>query len=194
MTVSDSCVRTRIMRPTFTYIPATAQKHYLTGFSLRYGMSNVTVRSACSTLIIIDLAWEVVAAAGKSNAIEIFLNFMVMDMNMNVLLRDPEKAVPVQVARMNRFWGDATWRDAAYETNPQASFFQENEIEKANDANEKIAAAYRNRLLQAAGFAYVPEPLALKNKLGKTIYYLFFASPNKTGQKIVEHIFNKHRK
>jgi three-Cys-motif partner protein len=139
------------------------------------------------------LSWEVVAAAGKSKAIEIFLNFMVMDMNMNVLLRDPDKADPAQVARMNRFWGDGSWRGAAYEPNPQASFFQENEIIKADDANEKITEAYRDRLLQLAGFAYVPKPLALKNRLGKTIYYLFFASPNKTGQKIVEHIFNTHR-
>lgn len=142
----------------------------------------------------IDLSWEVVAAAGKSKAIEIFLNFMVMDMNMNVLLRDPEKADPVQVARMNRFWGDTSWREVAYKTNPQANFFEENEMVKADDANEKIATAYRDRLLQLAGFTYVPKPLALKNTLGKTIYYLFFASPNKTGQKIVEHIFNKHRK
>jgi len=31
------------------------------------------------------------------------------------------------------------------------------------------------------------------NSLGATIYYLFFASPNQTGKKIVEHIFEKHR-
>ena len=141
----------------------------------------------------IDLSWEVVAAAGKSKAIEIFLNFMVMDMNMNVLLRDPEKADPQQVARMNRFWGDTTWRNAAYQANPQTNFFDEHELIKADDANEKVAGAYGNRLLQLAGFDYVPKPLALKNKLGKTIYYLIFASPNKTGQKIVEHILNTHR-
>jgi hypothetical protein len=28
----------------------------------------------------------------------------------------------------------------------------------------------------------------------RTIYYLFFASPNNTGKKIVEYIFDKHRK
>jgi hypothetical protein len=31
------------------------------------------------------------------------------------------------------------------------------------------------------------------NGLGFTIYYLFFASPNQTGKKIVEDIFRKHR-
>jgi three-Cys-motif partner protein len=37
----------------------------------------------------IDLAWNVVASAGKMGTIEIFLNFMIKDMNMNVLLALP---------------------------------------------------------------------------------------------------------
>ena len=64
----------------------------------------------------IDLAWDVVAAAGKMGTIEIFLNFMIMDMNMNVLLHDPEKVDPRQVTRMNRFWGDDSWRTGVYES------------------------------------------------------------------------------
>jgi len=54
----------------------------------------------------IDVSWEVVALAGRMRSIEIFLNFMIMDMNMNILLHDPEKVDPRQIARMNRFWGD----------------------------------------------------------------------------------------
>ena len=141
----------------------------------------------------IDLSWEVVAAAGNSRAIEIFLNFMVMDMNMNVLLRDATRADPKQVARMNRFWGDASWQTIAYYANPQQKFFSEPDLLKVEDANEKISEAYRQRLLRVAGFKYAPAPLAFKNRLGRTIYYLFFASPNRTGNKIVEEIFAKHR-
>src|SRR5205085_12444168 len=36
----------------------------------------------------IDLSWDVVATAGRMKSIEVFVNFMVMDMNMNVLLRN----------------------------------------------------------------------------------------------------------
>ncbi len=126
-------------------------------------------------------------------SIEIFLNFMVMDMNMNVLLRDPARAEPAQVARMTRFWGDESWRNVAYEESPQQQLFGDAETVKVADANEKIAEAYRQRLLDVAGFAYAPRPLAFVNSRSKTIYYLFFASPNKTGKKIVEHIFDKHR-
>jgi three-Cys-motif partner protein len=102
----------------------------------------------------IDLSWEVVASAGGSRAIEIFLNFMVMDMNMNVLLKDVAKADPKQVARMNRFWGDDSWQQVAYETSPQRNLFGEADIIKVEQANEKIAEAYRQRLLNVAGFRY----------------------------------------
>jgi three-Cys-motif partner protein len=141
----------------------------------------------------IDLSWEVVAKAGGMKSIEIFVNFMVMDMNMNILLRDPARADPSQIARMDRFWGDSSWHEAAYETNPQGHLFVESEQVKVEDANEKVAEAYRKRLLNVAGFAYAPPPLRFLNSLGATIYYLFFASPNSTGGKIVDDIFNKHR-
>ena len=114
-------------------------------------------------------------------SIEIFVNFMIMDMNMNVLLRDPAKAGAAQVARMDKFWGDRSWRDVAYEKSPQGNLFGESEEVKVEDANEKVAAGYRRRLIDVAGFAYVPKPLRFVNSLGRTIYYLFFASPNRTG-------------
>jgi hypothetical protein len=42
--------------------------------------------------------WDVVHAAGQSRAIEIFLNFPVMDMNMNVLWGNPEKVSKIRCA------------------------------------------------------------------------------------------------
>lgn len=142
----------------------------------------------------INLAWDVVAMAGHMRSIEIFVNFMVMDINMNILLRDLSMADGSQLARMDRFWGDRSWHEVAYEVSRQRSLFGEAEQVKVEDANEKIAEAYRKRLIEVAGFRYAPRPLRFVNSLGRTIYYLFFASPNPTGNKIVEDIFNKHRK
>jgi three-Cys-motif partner protein len=142
----------------------------------------------------IDLRWEVIAMAGHMRSVEVFVNFMVMDMNMNVLLRDPDKADPAQVARMNRFWGDDSWRSIAYEQSPQQHLFGESEEVKVEDANEKISKAYRRRLVDVAGLAYAPQPLRFVNSIGRTIYYLFFASPNATGSKIIEEVFAKHRR
>lgn len=136
----------------------------------------------------IDLAWNVVASAGRIGTIEIFLNFMIMDMNMNVLLHNPDKVDPRQIARMSRFWGDESWRNVVYETSGNPFGWEEKV-----GTNEVLVEAYRKRLSDVAGFKYVPEPMPMRNSIGKTIYYLFFESPNATGKKIVESIFNKYR-
>lgn len=135
----------------------------------------------------INLAWEVVKAAGQMRSIEIFLNFMIMDANMNVLRHDPERADPRQVARMNRFWGDDSWRTAAYDSSGNLFGWEEKRT------NEQLVQAYRERLIRVAGFGYVPEPLPMCNSKGAAVYYLFFASPKATGEKIVEDIFAKYR-
>jgi three-Cys-motif partner protein len=85
----------------------------------------------------IDLSWDVIATAGRMKSIEIFVNFMVMDMNMNVLLRDPARAEAMQIARMDRFWGDRSWREVAYEVSRQGSLFGEPEQVKVEDGNEE---------------------------------------------------------
>jgi len=109
--------------------------------------------------------------------------------NMNVLWRNPEKVVKDQLTRMDKVWGDRSWRDAAYRREP--GLFGEMEEKAANDA---IAQAFKVRLKNMAGFEYVPEPMPMRNEKGAVVYYLFYASPNKTGANIVEYIFEKHRK
>ena len=132
--------------------------------------------------------WDVVSEAGRTRSIEIFLSFMVMDANMNVLWRTPERVDPEQKRRMNAFWGDQSWeRDCYREVD---GLF---ETMKEKECNEVVVEAYRKRLEEVAGFKYVPEPMPMRNSKGAVIYYLFFASPNATGKKIVEDIFRKYR-
>jgi len=133
--------------------------------------------------------WKVVTTAGHMKSVEVFLNFMVMDMNMNVLWANPDAVPPAQVERMNAFWGDDSWRKAAYR--PEPDFFESRE---RKTTNEDIAEAYRQRLKSVAGFRYVPPPLPMRNSNGAVIYYLFFASPNEKGAHIVDDIFNAYRK
>ena len=136
----------------------------------------------------LNVDWEVLLTAGQMGSIEIFYNFMIMDANMNVFMRDPSKASPEQTARMNNVWGDDTWRSAAYV--PTQDLFGDTE-EKAT--NEVIAEAFRTRLEQLAGFKYVPPPIPMRNTKGAVVYYLYFASMNATGAKIVGEIFDKYR-
>jgi hypothetical protein len=54
-------------------------------------------------------------------------------------------------------------------------------------------AAFRERFRNVAGFAFVPEPLAMKNSNNAVVYYLFFAAANRTADKIVGDIFARYR-
>jgi len=136
----------------------------------------------------LHLDWNVIADAGKRGTIEVFLNFPVMDMHMNVLWRKPSEVDAGQAERLTRFWGDRSWREAAY--GRQGDFFDyphKNPI-------EDVAEAFRKRLREVAGFGYVPEPLPMRTTSNAIVYYLFFASPNNTGARIVRDIFAKYRR
>ena len=134
--------------------------------------------------------WEVVRKAGELRSIEIFLNFMIMDANQNILFTNPDKASPDQQERMNTFWGDSSWETIAYR-DEGPDLFGKTILNKA--PNEIIIKAYRERLKKVAGFSYVPDPMPLRNSRGAIIYYLFFASHNATGSKIIEYIMNKYK-
>lgn len=112
---------------------------------------------------------------------------MIMDANMNVLRLNPNHVSEDQVARMDKAWGDHSWRDIAYQKEP--GLFEE--LERKTD-NKTVAEAFRKRLRDVAGFQYVPEPIPMRNDQGAVVYYLYFASPNKTGARIVSSIFNKY--
>jgi three-Cys-motif partner protein len=135
----------------------------------------------------LHLDWEVVFTAGHMRSVEVFLNFPVMDMNMNVLWQNPDGVDPQQAGRMTRFWGDESWFDAAYRTDLNLFGLPE----KAE--LDRIAEAYRQRLKEVAGFRHVAKPIPMRNTRNAIVYYLFFASPNPVADKIVADIFNKYR-
>lgn len=136
----------------------------------------------------LHLNWEVIHTVGQMKTIDMFLNFPIMDMNMNVFWHHPEGVDKADIARMNAFWGDESWRKVAYE--PVQTLFGP-EDEKTD--NETIAEAFRERLQKVAGFNNVPEPIPMRNTTGATVYYLFFASAKPVAQNIVTDIFTKYQ-
>jgi three-Cys-motif partner protein len=133
--------------------------------------------------------WNVLAAAGAMGSIEVFYNFMIMDANMNMFLKNSEDVKPAEVKRINAVWGDDSWRNAVYKK--QRTLFDDVDQKRTN---EDVAEAFRKRLQNVAGFKYVPTPVPMCNSTGAVVYYLYFASPNQTGAKIVGDIFSKYRK
>lgn len=136
----------------------------------------------------LHLDWQVIYTAGQMKSVEIFLNFPIMDMNMNVLKHNPETVPPEQAERMTRYWGDESWKSAAYSTTGNLFGFEE------KTDNEAITEAFRERLLNIAGFKYVSRPLAMRNSRDAVVYYLFFASPKPVALEIIKDIFKKHEK
>ncbi len=133
----------------------------------------------------LHLDWQVIQQAGESHSIEIFLNFPVMDMNMNVLWHDPNKVSQVHKQRMNRFWGDGSWEKAAYAV-PNLFGFEKG-------SNQDVAVAFQERLKRVAGFKAVPDPMPMRNSTGAIVYYLFFAAHQPVASEIVKSIFDKYR-
>jgi three-Cys-motif partner protein len=139
----------------------------------------------------LHLKWEVLRRAGEMKSLDIFLNFPTMDMNRTALLKNPNAAEKIYIERMTAFWGDDSWKEAAYSVSPQANLFGEETKEK--ESNKAIAEGFRERLQKVAGFKFVPEPIPMRNSTGATLYYLFFASQNSTADKLGRYILNKYK-
>jgi three-Cys-motif partner protein len=140
----------------------------------------------------LHLDWKVIELAGQSRAVDMFLNFPVMDMNRNAIWHDPGKVRQENADRMTRFWGDESWKQAAYAESAQMKLFGE-APDRLKQSNETIVEAFRDRLKKVAGFAYVPEPLPMKNSNNAVVYYLFFASAKPVAEAIIRDIFKKYR-
>jgi three-Cys-motif partner protein len=58
----------------------------------------------------LHLDWKVILKAGQSRAVDMFLNFPVMDMNRNAFWKNFERVPQDGIERMTRFWGDESWK------------------------------------------------------------------------------------
>jgi three-Cys-motif partner protein len=118
--------------------------------------------------------------------IDLFLNFPVMDMNRNAIWREPKSAPADGIERMNRFWGDESWRQAARAD--KGKCFRTRKTKSRKTARSSL----RSRLKSVAGFAYVANRPMINSK-NAIVYYLFFASQKPVAEKIIFGVFKKHR-
>lgn len=90
---------------------------------------------------------------------------------------------------MTAFWGDESWRKAAY--GKQGNLFGEEDDVKRG--NQDVVQAFSARLKSVAGFAHVPEPMPMRNSANAVVYYLFFAGHKPVASHIVGDIMKKYR-
>jgi len=132
----------------------------------------------------LTLDWKVIQRAGEMQSLDIFINFPIYDININVLHHDRETVLPQHVERMHAYWGDESWREVAYDKFPGLFGTMEEKV-----TNLRLAEAFGDRLKKVAGFKKVPRPLAMRNRKNSVVYYLFFASHKDTAMNIVTYIF-----
>lgn len=136
----------------------------------------------------LHLDWKVVETAGRMRSIELFLSLPIGDISRRVLRRGLARVPRSQLERLDRYWGDTSWQEIAYED--AGTLF---DSEKEKQASAAIVREYRARLKDVAGFRYVPHPIPMRNTKGAVIYYLFFASNKPLDEKTVKDIFDKYR-
>ena len=112
-----------------------------------------------------------------------------MDMRRNVLLTNPNEVSIDNIRRMDDFWGNHSWKDIAYIQ--RTNLFGDTIDLKQNI--KLITSAFAKRISDIAQFKYIPEPIPMRNSRSSLLYFLFFASNNKTGNNILTDILKKYR-
>ena len=138
----------------------------------------------------LHLNLDVIENMGSMGIVDLILHFPIMDINRNAIWKNPHEVPYAGIERMNSFWGDETWKDIAYIDDPQQNLFGDSK--KMKQENITIANAFKDRLKAHGKFQYVPNPIPMKNSRNAVVYYLFFASQDKTANKIANYLFNKY--
>ena len=138
----------------------------------------------------LTLDWDVVLHAGRSRAVEVFINFPIMHMNRNCKKEHVDHILPGELAAIDSFWGDRSWHAAMFRDTGQMDMFGGTDF--AKQENRDLVNAYCDRLRDVAGFGFVAAPLPMRIPTGGIVYYLIFAGPNETGWKIVRDIYRTY--
>lgn len=133
----------------------------------------------------LQIPWHTLEILASTKAIEVIVNFPVGTTLQRLLQRQGEIS-PARQKLLDDFLGSQEWRSVVYEE--QRTLFG-TKTKKIEDAGEKLARWYANRMI--ALFGYGSQPRLICNAHGGHLYYLIFAGPNKTGARIAEEILLK---
>lgn len=129
------------------------------------------------------LHWKTVEALAATRKVDVIINFPLAMAINRLITRDGE--IPVNWgALLDDCFGTHEWHALAYET--KSDMFCSNTVRKSDAAAERLLAFYHERLRQAFGHSVTPR--LVTNTRGSPLYYLLWASANKTGIPIAKHI------
>ena len=104
--------------------------------------------------------------------------------------REPDNISPKWVNRLNRIYGDESWRDL-YSINPQRSLFGDEEQQR-QEGIDRLIETYRSKLDQLFGNRFLNRSRTLKNSKNSALFEFLFCVGNPKGigpaMGIAEHI------
>jgi three-Cys-motif partner protein len=133
-----------------------------------------------------QVPWDTLELLGRTNAIEVFLNFPVGMAIQRLLPRNPDKMTTPRRKMLDEYFGSAEWFNIVYQT--RTTLFGEEAEEKAEQSAKRLLKWYRDRLGKA--FGHVSRAALIRNTHKGHLYYLLLASPNQTGVKIANDILS----
>lgn len=132
-----------------------------------------------------QVPWKTIADIGKTQAIEIFINFPV-GMSIQRLLLRKRKFSEEEREKLDQYFGTDEWFDVIYKRRKDMFGNQTSKIQKSGDV---LVKWYCERLKEV--FGYVSSAREICSTQGRPLYYLIFAGPNQTGLRIANEILQQ---
>ena len=132
-----------------------------------------------------QVPWKTIADLGATRSIEVFLNFPV-GMAIQRLLKRSRSFTDKERSKLDAYFGTGKWFDLLYRK--QEGLFGE-AVVKDTDAGDRLVRWYRKRL--KAAFGYASSAREIRSRAGRPLYYLIFAGPNETGEKIASYVLKQ---
>ncbi len=131
-----------------------------------------------------DVSWETVKAIGSTKSFEVFINFPWMAITR--LANNDGNIIEENRAILDKYFGSNEWYDVMY--NQESDLFGPS-IRKEQGAAKVLLNWYRGRLIETFGYASTAR--LITNTKNSPLYYLIWAGPNNTGQKIANYILSQ---
>lgn len=131
-----------------------------------------------------NLNWTTVQALARTRKFDVIINFPI-DMAINRLIARNGNIRENWVQELDLCFGSHDWHDLAFEETAP-NLFGETEVVKRTGTASRLLTLYHNNLKQA--FGHVSKPSLVRNTKGHPLYYLIWASSNRRGLPIADHI------
>ena len=130
----------------------------------------------------LQVGWDAIELLAKTKAIEVIVNLPVGTTIQRFLPKNAE-VTESNRARLNKYFGDEGWYDVVYSS--QQDLFG-SIVAKNEDAGEKLARWYVDRMKRIFGHASAPR--LIRNQNGGHLYYLVWAGPHPKGYEIAKYV------